>query len=484
MRWRLVFSERPAQRRRLWRAAVYCVTVGALGLQLSCTPGDDRAQASAGPPVKNVVLLVGDGMGIATITAGRVLRGLRDGIDPPEAASLYLDTLEHTALMRTYSADNRVTDSAAGATALVTGKKCQNYVLSLDASTERADENGDGDGQPLRTLLEIAESLGKATGLVTTTRVTHATPAAAFAHINERFKEQEIADQLLALHAAGRSVEVILGGGRRYFVPAEAADGSPVLDEEGDRGSRRDGSDLRPQFIEAGYTYVTDVEAFEAVDVQNTTQLLGLFESSNMEYEADRPTDLGGEPHLADMVRTAVEILSHDEDGFFLLVEGGRIDHALHQNQARRTLEDMVAFDEAVRALAESVDLQETLMVVTADHDHTMVISGSVPLGASAIAMGGRDREQLPYTSILFGNGPGYRADRHPPTEADLTDPDYRSLAAVPRDLSTHGGMDVPVYAAGPARYAGRVHGTLENTEIFDILLGAMEGRVEPDSGR
>jgi alkaline phosphatase len=194
---------------------------------------DDRSRGSR--RAKNVILFIGDGMGVSTVTATRVYSV---GV----AGQLVVDQFPYTALSRTYSSDSITPDSAPTMTAMMTGRNTNAGVLGLDETTESSDFNGDGDGRPLRTLLEQAKRNGMKVGVVSTARITHATPAATYAHINNRDDENAIALQSLPTDASyndalGDGIDVTFGGGRRHFVS------NTVLDEESARGSRTDSRD-------------------------------------------------------------------------------------------------------------------------------------------------------------------------------------------------------------------------------------------------
>ena len=276
--------------------------------------------------VRNVILLIGDGMGVGQLTAAEVMNGDEE---------LVLTSLPYKSLVTTHSSSNYVTDSAASATSIATGYKTRNGMVSVTA-----------EGEDLFTVLEDAEEAGKATGLVTTARVTHATPACFVSHVNSRDKEMDIAGQLLE-----SSVDVVLGGGRTYF------------------------TGLNPE--DEGYTVVydsTELAAFESGKV------LGLFTLGYMSYESERSEN---EPSLSEMTAKSLMLLSSDPDGFFLMVEGGRIDHASHDNNFDKTMAEMLEFDLAVlEALEYAAGRDDTLVIVTADHETGgLSIVGGYPSG-------------------------------------------------------------------------------------------------------
>jgi alkaline phosphatase len=393
-------------------------------------------------------------------------------------------------------------------------------VIGFGESTEPNDFNGDGDGPAPFTLLELAKARGMRVGVVSTAQITHATPAATYAHINQRNNENSIALQALPTDAAynprlGTGIDVLMGGGRRFFVPA----GMP--DEEGGTGSRTDGRDLRTEFQAAGYSYVWNAAGFSGLTAADLP-VLGLFERGHMEYEYDRPTDLGGEPSLSQMTVKAIQLLEQSSGrragGYFLHVESGRIDHAHHEGNSYRALTDTEELDEAIGLAAQIVDLQETLIIVSADHSHVFNIAGyplrplqELPYPVSSFEPGyasagthghgildvvydlnqstghveeSTDRDGVPYTILGYLNGPGYRgaARVDPRTDPFLgrmgvvpTGPWHQAYfqeAAVPLGSETHAGEDVAIYAIGPG--AEFVRGTVKNTHIFHVMKNAL----------
>lgn len=452
--------------------------------------GNPRQPQGQGPG--SVVLFVGDGMGISTITAARIYAGQKLGL-PGEEHSLSFESFPELALIKTYNTDLQVPDSAGTMSALVTGYKTRAGVLSIPPSVVRGNCE-QALAAPLPTLLEEAEALGLRTGLVSTARLTHATPAANFAHSADRNWEDDsmvpapaqdagcldIARQF-AEFAGGDGVDIALAGGRGNFLPKGAAD-----PESGEAlGRRLDGRDLTADWLAAGAgrRYVWNRAALEAAAADPaTTQILGLFESSHMQYEADRDAAL--EPSLAEMSVLALKRLKAGNDrGFYLVIEGGRIDHAHHEGNAYRALEDTVAFDAAVAAVLAEVDLANTLVLVTADHSHTLTMSGypsrgnpilgkvRLPNGELLLGADGK-----PYTTLGYANGPGAvtgssagaGADRPDLTAVDTEDPDFKQQALVPGVIETHGGEDVAAFAIG--RNAEAVRGVMDQHELHVVM--------------
>ena len=436
--------------------------------------------ASAEP--RNVILFVGDGMGVSTVTAARIFAGQQQG-GPGEEHYLAFERLPHVALVKTYNVDAQVSDSAGTMTALVTGHKARAGVLSVAPEAPRGDCQAASE-QELPTLLEEAEQRGMKTGVVSTARITHATPAAAYAHAADRNWEydavvpeedrdtcSDIARQLVEF-PYGDGVDVVLGGGRMMF----RGQGS----EPGAR--RQDGRDLAAEWRQAraGRHYVADAEALMALP--DIGQVLGLFSMSHMEYEADRKPD-GGEPSLAEMTRFAIDRLANDV-GFFLVVEAGRIDHAHHQSNAYRALVDTVALSDAVAVALAATDSDETLIVVTADHSHTLTIAGyprrGNPILGFVVESSGRagtDSSGARYTTLGYANGPGAIVKR---TASDQPEaPDYRQAATHPMLAETHAGEDVPAYALGPG--AEGIGGVMDQHELHAVMRTALFGEQKGD---
>ncbi len=470
--------------------------------------------SSKGMRAKNLILFVGDGMGLSTVNAARILAGQRAG-GQGEENLLSFEKFPHLALVKTYTTDSQVPDSAGTMSAIMTGVKTRSGVISMSEAATWKDCGVDSD-HSIRTLLERSEMAGLSTGVVSTARVTHATPAATYAHVPRRGWEadvdvskrarakrcRDIARQLLEF-SFGNGLEVVLGGGRSRFLPTEVID-----PEYGSRNGRReDGLDLTEAWRKSrrNAAYIWNLEQFKAVDSRLVSRLLGLFEPSHMQYEADRDRDAAGEPSLAEMTALAIAILARNPAGFFLMVEGGRIDHAHHAGNAYRALTDAIAFAQAV-ATAERLTGGDTLIVVTADHDHTLTIGGypkrgNPILGKVAEHQDGKlvydeDALGLPYTTLTYANGPGHhavaRAARaegveellfRPPdlSQVDTEAPNYLQSSAVPRSSETHGGTDVPVYARGPG--AQWFRGVIEQNVLYWLMaqaMGFVEGPTSP----
>lgn len=478
---------------------------------------DGAAQAAArgagSSNAKNVIVFLGDGMSLTTVAAARIFEGQRNG-GSGEENRLSWEEFPATAFSKTYNTDSQTPDSAGTMSAIATGVKTRAGVLSIGQSAKRGDCTG-ALAAPILTLWELADAAGMDAGVVTTTRVTHATPGATFTHSADRNWENdtdlpEAAKQAGCIDIARQLVEtpfadnfdVLMGGGRKNFMPTSQRD--PEYDDK--VGERLDGRDLIAQWKQRhpSGVYVWNRQQLEAAP--DNVPLLGLFEPDHMQYEHDRSRDGAGEPSLAEMTRAAITRLQRNPKGYVLLVEGGRIDHANHAGNAYRALSDTVAMSDAVRAAAQMTSDQDTLIVVTADHAHTLTFAGYPQRGNGILdkVRGGSGEESngglaldatgLPYTTIGYANGPGYTgatstqkagpktfphtasgyesADGRPDlTHVDTTAPDYMQESILPLSSETHGGEDVGIWARGPGSNA--VRGSLEQNAIFHILTQA-----------
>ncbi len=441
---------------------------------------------------KNIIFFLGDGMGINTLTAARIYAVGEDG-------DLTLDTLPESAFVKTYSNDAQTTDSAASMSAYMTGVKSNNGVISMSTDTlaiePAKDASGNktvsrcSNGRAVPTLAELARQRGMAIGVVTTTRVTDATPAAVYAHACHRSMETDIAAALVpggsgynsALGASG--IDVLLGGGTDAFMPKAQG------------GTRADGRDLLAELRAKGHRIVSNAAQLNAIDAAAGAPLVGLFAAQNLSYDAVR--DPARDPGLAAMTGKAISVLSKHQKGFFLMVEGGLIDLALHDTHAKRALQEVVSFDNTIKATLAQMrvidpGLKNTLIVVTADHDHTLLLNGysrrtgkTTPTEPGVLGLMRRvdngklrvDVEGAPFTIIGFGTGEnrvqGKRDSMPPLTDAIVTADDYHqeSVVRTATGDETHGGSDVFLGAVGAG--SERFHGTIDNTRVFDLIKAA-----------
>ena len=383
---------------------------------------------------KNVILLIGDGMGFAQLTAGRWDKA-GENLTAYRNTSLNMDHMQCNGYVSTYSANSFITDSAAAITAICTGQKSVNDVLNQDHTAVWKKKNGSN----LTTIAEIAKKAGYATGAITTTRITHATPAGFYAHTNDRDNEAVIAEQLL-----DSGMDVAMGGGYKFFI------GKSQTTPFGGKSKRTDRKDLINNSKTQGYTFVYNESALKSVDANSTDMLLGIFDDDHMLYEQLRVNQTkSNEPSLAEMTEKAIEVLSKNPTGFLLMVEGGRIDHASHARSYGNTTADTLAFDEAVKVAQDFQKLNNnTLIIVTADHE-----TGGLDLGAKNA------------TDYPEGMTPFFGAGVLKITGSKNN---YTLTSEAP-----HSGVDVPIMASGPG--AERVsNGRMDNTQIFGLIKEAL----------
>ncbi len=468
---------------------------------------------------KNVILFLGDGMGISTLTASRIREGQLAG-QPGEENYLSFEKFPYTALVKTYNVDSQTPDSAGTMTAIMSGVKTDVGVIGVNENIERG-KCSTVAGNELVTALELAEIGGLSTGIVSTARITHATPAATYAKSAERNWEdvsdmpeteltagcKDIADQLVNFETnleakfSGTDVngiEVVMGGGRRHFLPKDAAFNSAdaVSSVEGDRTDSRDLT-AEWQVAYPNGQYVIDQTGFDAIDTETTERIFGLFNESHMQYEANRAKDIAGEPSLSQMTEKAIKVLDNNDKGFFLMVESGRIDHAHHAGNASNALSDTIELSKAVQAALDNTNPEETLIIVTADHGHVFTIAGypkrGNPILGKVVSVGETEpalaADDLPYTTLGYMNGKGFR-DLGAETDADAVYSEdslagridlsavdtetvgFHQETLVPLSSETHAGEDVALHATGPGGYFAQ--GNIEQSVIFHMINQAL----------
>ena len=467
------------------------------------TPTAPQQAATQQNPVdqraKNVIFFLGDGLGINTLTAARIFHVGEEG-------QLAIDRLPESAFVKTYSNDAMVTDSAAGMAAYMTGVKQNNGVISMSPGTRsiapgkdangnalvsRCDEAG-ANGAPAATLLELARRRGMALGVVTNTSVTDATPASSYGHACHRKLETDFAAMLVPGGAGynsalgSRGIDVMFGGGVQFFTPAERG------------GKRADGRDLVAELGRQGFRVALDAAQFNALGADPQRPAIGLFAQNHMDYDAVRKP--AQQPSLTEMTRKAIDLLAphagSQGKGFFLVVEGGLIDHALHATLGKRALQETVSFNDAMQAAIEKMEqldpgLKNTLIVSTADHDHTLLLNGytvrtgkTTPTNPGVLGLVRNldgtpklDRNGRPFTIIGFGTGEnrvnGPRGSQPALTDEIVTRDDYHQEAVVRTrpGAETHGGSDVYLGATGAG--AELFRGTIDNTRVFSLIKTA-----------
>ncbi|XP_020714073.1 alkaline phosphatase 4 [Ceratitis capitata] len=446
---------------------------------------------------KNIIIFIGDGMGLTTITAGRIFKGqhLRHGFGEEEM--LAFDEFPYTGLAKTYNVDKQVPDSAGTATAMFCGIKTDYGAIGMDTTRSKVNAN---QGR-LKSIMDWAQAEGKRTGIVTSTRITHATPASTYARIYHRDwecdtkvpaesvgKHVDIARQLVE-NAPGNKFNVIMGGGLSPMGALRANEPNTVR-FEGDTEkvcTRGDGRNLVQEWLKLGNNesrvFVQSQEDLSKVNFKDTEHLLGLFRNNHLTYAIARQE---GEPSLKEMTLAALQVLERGDksNGFVLMVEGGRIDQAHHQNYARAAMHEVLEFDMAVQAAMDNTNEKETLVIVTADHSHSVTLNGYPKRGADILGFANKTTELVVYETISYANGPGYYehlannsvgaigAEVWLPLEEFTTNqrmsPTYRHRATIPLNDETHGGEDVVVFANGPG--SDLVRGVFEQNYLAYVM--------------
>ncbi|KAM9812543.1 alkaline phosphatase, tissue-nonspecific isozyme [Syngnathus typhle] len=433
---------------------------------------------------KNILFFLGDGMGITTYTAARILKGQLQNKTGEETV-MTMDTFPHVGLAKTYSVDFQIADSAATATAYLCGVKTNLNTIGVSAAARNAVCKSQK-GNEVTSILKWAKDAGKSVGIVTTTRVQHATPATSYAHSASRkwYSDADmpasakrdgctdIASQLLN----NTDIDVIIGGGRKYMTPRGTQDPEYPRDFFS-RGKRQDKRNLihewKNQKMGKVAHYVWNKTDFDAVDPETTDYLMALFEPGDLRYEADRDPNM--DPSIVETTEKAIRILRKNPKGFFLLVEGGRIDQAHHDGRAYMALHETVAFDYAIAKGLELTDEEETLTIVMADHSHPFTFNGYPFRGQSILGKSPLwAQDMLPYTTLMYGNGPGHKiinGTRPDIRNVNTKTKEYVQFSAVPTDSATHSGEDVAVLARGPMAHL--FHGVQEQNYIAHAMAYA-----------
>ncbi|XP_018331967.1 alkaline phosphatase 4-like [Agrilus planipennis] len=438
---------------------------------------------------KNVIIFIGDGMGISTITAARIYKGQREYGKMGEEHCLNFENFPNVGLVKTYTVDKQVPDSAATATSIFSGIKTRYKMLGLD-QTNYGDifnpityEEGKLEG-----IMKWAQDAGKDTGIVTTTRITHATPAATYANINHRDWEcdskvppeyrsqvKDIPRQLVE-DAPGKNFRVILGGGLQMM--------GYVYDAQLNECQRTDNLNLTKMWEDAHSTsnakFVTDNQGLASVD-ENTEYLLGLFHANHLPFELQRDAGPTGTPSLTDLTAKALQLLRNSQNGYVLLIEGGLIDIAHHKNTARMALSEAAEFDRAIEYALNETNPDETLILVTADHSHGFTISGYPKRGNDILGLGNETAKENTYYTAAYVNGPGFNYHfvpnkSHPWIDVSddenlYSNPFYVHRGAAYLKDETHGGEDVAVFATGPGSQL--IRGVFEQNYLAHVVSHA-----------
>lgn len=444
---------------------------------------------------KNIVIFVGDGMSLSTVTAARILKGQREYGLSGEETQLLWEQFPSLSLIKTYNLDQQVPDSAATASAMFTGVKTNFKTLGFDNSIESGNPQSQLEARKVDSILTWAQQADMKTGVVTNHRLTHGTPAALYAHSAHRYWEcdekipehtltgvLDIGSQLVGSNP-GLKTNVFFGGGDRTLRNLDHR--SP----EKWSCVRQDGRDLIQEWMDfheehkASYRFVHDRKSL--LDIDKSDQLehvLGVFAPKHMDYEDKRDNSSSGQPSLKEMTLKAIELLENNDKGFFLMVENGQIDRAHHDGQANRALAEVLVLEQVVEAVLEQVDLEETLVIVTADHGHTLSISGYPPRGNQIGGLVENDpvrmTDKYPYTTLNYANGPGYvnafdeNGERLDLSGTDTNDLDFLHPALIPMGSGVHSGHDVGLWATGPMSYF--FHSTHEQSYVGHVMAYAL----------
>ncbi|KAL0829063.1 hypothetical protein ABMA28_003927 [Loxostege sticticalis] len=439
---------------------------------------------------KNVIIFVGDGMGPNTVTATRIYKG-------GESHRLVYEKFPHMGLLKTYSADKMVPDSACTASALFTGVKINKDTVGVDASVKRKDcARSLNPETRLKSLAAEALSAGKAAGFVTTMRVTHATPSPLYAHSADRLWEcdafvppaaqqcKDIARQLIE-DEPGRSLNVILGGGRRTLVSSPDDSDNPW------ECTRKDGRNLIEEYKKdkesrgLKYSVVSNNRELRSFNANDTDYLMGIFADSHLKYEYQKDKGPEGMPSISDMVEAAIKVLRRNSTGYFLMVEGGNIDMAHHRGRAKVAINESAAMEEAVKLALAMTDEEDTLLIVTSDHTHTLSINGYPDRGSNIFGIAAPSTfDMVNYTTLSYGVGGPDSFQYYVRTEGNETkverrdaslnntdSMDYHQIAAIRDVENIHGGGDVTIYARGP--YAHLFHNVHEQHYVYHAVMYA-----------
>ncbi|XP_029169020.1 alkaline phosphatase-like [Nylanderia fulva] len=439
---------------------------------------------------KNVILFIGDGMSPDTITASRIYRS-------GETSRLAWEHFPHIGILKTYNVDRQVPDSASTATALFGGVKTNYEVVGVDANVKLGDCPASlNANNHVHSFITWAQAAGKATGFVTTTRVTHATPAPLYAHCANRRWEceskmpesavgcKDIARQLIE-DEPGKSINVIMGGGRQVLKSNVSAGEFDPIDSWA--CYRQDGRDLIADWTRdkssrnLTYSVIQNNEELSRLDVDNVDYLLGIFANSHMEMDWKRERGPKGQPSLEEMTVTALRILQKSKKGYFLMIEGGMIDFAHHRGHAAQALLETVRLSDAVNATLRMIDTNNTLVIVTSDHTHSMNFNGFSLRGSSVLGIAQESKyDGVPYTKLSYSTGGpnniAYtvnkdRVVRIDPSKSNTSDFTYSQQATIISDEAYHGGGDVAVYAIGPHAYL--FHSVHEQNYVAHVIAYA-----------
>ncbi|KAL7734695.1 hypothetical protein ACLKA6_010989 [Drosophila palustris] len=412
---------------------------------------------------KNIILFLGDGMSLSTVTAARILKGQRRG-NTGEESSLSFERFSHTGLSKTYCSNAQVADSACTATAYLCGVKTN--IAEIGVSAAVSFNNCTEVQKPenrLTSIAEWAQNAGKSTGIVTTTSLTHASPSGAYAKAANRNWECDtdvesfgvdsskcidMATQLIT-QTPGKHFDIMFGGGMGKFLPKS------LKDLHGNPGERSDGVNLlsRWQAQHPGGVLVTNRKQLLSANVSALSSILGLFQSKLMEFHLD--ADATYQPTLSELTEVTIKKLSQNKNGYFAFIEGGLIDYGNHFTKAGYALDETLEFEKAIKLAREMTDIEDTLIVVTSDHGHTLTIAGNPGRGTPILGLNQlqTDLNGVKYATLNYAAGPKNYQDENG-QRIDLSDQiggdDFVFPSYIKTNLGVHSGEDVAIFASGP----------------------------------
>uniref|UniRef100_A0AC35TNB8 Alkaline phosphatase n=1 Tax=Rhabditophanes sp. KR3021 TaxID=114890 RepID=A0AC35TNB8_9BILA len=440
---------------------------------------------------KNIILFIGDGMGVTLTTVARIFKNQRDKIY--DQTPLAFERFDVTGLVNTHTLNNHIGSSESGASAMFAGQKTLSLTMSVKASANLSNCNVPEDQKMKNRISDNALDKDMNVGLVTTTRLTHATPAALYAHATSRYSEFDvhlkdkkcidIGKQLLQYPA--NEFKVMLGGGRRGLLPEDVHD--PINGTT--KGVRRDNLNIIKEWSEIDdnrhvLLTRTDLLNFNISELNKNSKVLGAFAESHFKYVTDlTPEQALLQPTLAEMTQTAIQILEQtNPNGYFLMVEGGLIDIASHYNKGTVAILETLEMEKAIEAALKEIDLSETLIIVTADHSHSLTFNGYNERTNPVLAAYNIDYpteiswDRKNYPSIQFAAGAGFDTmweknrffnkyyTRKNMTTKQFQDPNFVTPACIKNIYGLHGGESVELHAIGPLSHI--FSGNYDNTQI------------------
>ncbi|XP_017150765.1 membrane-bound alkaline phosphatase [Drosophila miranda] len=436
---------------------------------------------------KNVIMFLGDGMSLSTVAAARIHKGQLKG-NPGEEDSLSFEKFPYSGISRTYCSNAQVPDSACTATAYLCGVKTNIVALGITSAVNFNNCSGSEDpSNQISSIAAWAQAAGKGSGIVTTTTLTHASPSGAYAHSTNRFFEADtdiitygeglndpatctdIATQLITKNP-GKNFDVMLGGGIGKFLP------KTITDPFNKQGERSDGVNLlsKWQSLHPGGVLAYNRNQLLRVNASGITNLIGTFGSGVMNFH--KLADAATQPTLAEMTRKAIEVVSKNDNGYFLFVEGGLIDYGNHYNVPVYALDETLELSNAVDEAIDITDPDETLIVVTSDHAHPLTIAGYPGRGTPILGLNQHDTDVngVKYATLNYAVGLEQYLDEYG-NRIDLTDkidqPGFLAPSYIKSNIGVHAGEDVGIFATGPQSHL--FSGVMQQSTIPHLMAYA-----------